>query len=255
MLYAMSDIHGYLLPLEKALERIALGGGDRLVLLGDYIDYGPESGQVLRRLYELQRERGADRVIVLRGNHEEAFLEWLDTYAGPGAPDERGLLPWNGWLERDVGFRTCRTLVSKKRWEALERRLPWLSDDALNRAVAEGIWADSRELIDWLRGLAYYYETERQIFVHAGIDEEYGEWWRKLTPRSMFVLKYPPARGRFYKDVIAGHTPTSRLAGDPGYHGVYFDGASHYYIDGSVSACGRVAVLAFDEETGKYRSL
>ncbi len=55
MLYAMSDIHGCLQPFRTALERVDLKGGSRLVLLGDYIDYGKESGQTLRYVYEMQQ--------------------------------------------------------------------------------------------------------------------------------------------------------------------------------------------------------
>ena len=43
-IYCISDIHGCLDALKAALEHIDLSGDGRLVLLGDYIDYGPQSG-------------------------------------------------------------------------------------------------------------------------------------------------------------------------------------------------------------------
>ncbi len=57
------------------LEALAPAAGDRLVLLGDYVDRGPDSAGVLRQLLAL-RERLPD-LVALRGNHEEMLLSWL----------------------------------------------------------------------------------------------------------------------------------------------------------------------------------
>ncbi len=255
MIYAMSDIHGCLEPLKTALGRVDLTGVSRLVLCGDYIDYGEESGQVLRFLYELQREQGEDKVIVLRGNHEEMLLEWLDTFheGYTGVPDETGFAKWSEWLDTDVDYRTFRTLVTPTQFHAFERALPSLSDTSQNIEAARMVRAASGELIRWLRGLPYYYESERQIFVHAGVDEEAGEDWKWGTPEYVYVGKYPPTSGAFYKDVVAGHVGTALLASDPDFHGVWHDGASHWYIDGTVTKSGRIPILAYNEETGEYR--
>lgn len=252
--FAISDIHGYLDALQTALEHIDLSGDSRLILLGDYMDYGPDSGGVLRRVRDLQREYGPERVIALRGNHEDAFLEWLDTYGGPdtGQPDEYGLMPWSDWLDHDPGFGTFRTLIPPEQWAFFQKILPTLSEDSRNMEAARMVMAANPELAEWLRGLPYFYETEGQIFAHAGIDEESGEWWPWATPEYTFTGKFPPETGQFYKDIIAGHVGTSGLAGDPAYHGVFWDGQSHYYIDGSIQRSGRLNLLAWEEERG-YR--
>ena len=258
-IFAVSDIHGHLAQLEEALGRIKekAAEGDKLILLGDYIDNGPDSGGVLRRVFELQKTYGPEQVIVLRGNHEEMLLEWLDTYAGPGAgePNEYGLPPWNDWLNTDPEFQTLRTLVSQPQWDFFQQVTPTLGEESLNVTAAKMVLEHDRELITWLRGLPYYYETERQIFVHAGVDEEAGEYWALGTPESTFVGKFPASRGSFVKDVIAGHIGTYSISGDRSFHDVYWDGASHYYIDGTVYVSGRLPVLMYDEETGKYTSL
>lgn len=257
MIYAISDIHGHLSAFQQALTRIDLTDDNHLILLGDYIDYGPESGQVLRLIHDLQRLHGDGRVIVLRGNHEEMLLEWLDAYGSPQTkePDGCGLSSWSDWLNTDPDFQTFRTLITDAQWAAFRRLMPTLSADALNLTAAEMVLESDRELATWLRGLPYYYETERQIFVHAGIDEEAGEWWPLVTPEYIFTQKYPPTRGWFCKDIIAGHVGTAKLAGDPAFHGVYFDGESHYYIDGTVTVSGKFPILAYDKATGRYRSL
>lgn len=257
MLYAMSDIHGYLSAFQKAMEKIDLSGDNKLVLLGDYIDYGPESGQVLRYIYELQQQYDAEKVIVLRGNHEEMFLEWLDTYRGPnaGKPDEYGLIPYNDWLSTDRDYATFRTFFTKEQWESFQQIKETETGDSLNAQAAQMILSTNAELMKWLRKLPYFYETEKQIFVHAGIDEEAGDLWKLATEEYMFVSKFPATKGKFYKDIIAGHIGTATASGIPGYQGVYFDGQSHYYIDGSVSASGSVPILTYDEKTEKYSEL
>ena len=93
-IYAVGDIHGHLEALDGALEIVNLDGdpGASLVLLGDYVDRGPQSRGVLERVWELQHRHG-DRVVALLGNHDCWMLDWLD------AGDED-----YGWLHSDVGF-------------------------------------------------------------------------------------------------------------------------------------------------------
>lgn len=79
MIYAISDIHGFFAEFSYWLDRLGVPEdfqqrGDKLVLLGDYIDYGPDSCRVLQKIYTLSKTMG-DALVVLRGNHEEAFLE------------------------------------------------------------------------------------------------------------------------------------------------------------------------------------
>ena len=86
MIYAMSDIHGCLEAFEEKLSQVELEKNDRLILLGDYIDYGRESGQVLKRIYNLQQKYGDKKVIALKGNHEDMLLTWIDTFRNPVKP-------------------------------------------------------------------------------------------------------------------------------------------------------------------------
>ncbi len=110
----------------------------------------------------------------------------------------------------------------------------------------------SRDVLLWLRSLPFFYETETQIFVHAGVDEEAGEYWKLGTENYYFCSKYPHTTGRFYKDIIAGHIGTSGISGDRDFHGAYWDGHSHYYIDGSTEQSGVIPLLKYDMETKRY---
>lgn len=119
-------------------------------------------------------------------------------------------------------------------------------DDVVRKGV------DDSPYRKWIRSLRKYYRTEKQIFVHAGIEEEAEDLWEFGTPDFTFYEKYPPQTGHFYMDIIAGHTGTATISGDPNFHGIYYDGASHYYIDGSVWKSGEIPVMMYDSDTGKY---
>ena len=56
MIYAISDIHGCIEELQKQMEQVELSGDNRIIFLGDYIDYGDSSYQVLKYIWDLQKE-------------------------------------------------------------------------------------------------------------------------------------------------------------------------------------------------------
>ncbi len=125
-------------------------------------------------------------------------------------------------------------------------------DDSMLDYADSGMWQIPDALVRWVKKLPLYYETPWQIFVHAGVEEEAGDKWKWATPDDTFVWKYPATTGPFIKDIVAGHVGTHTLADDPDYHQVYWDGESHYFLDGSTEYSGQMPVLAFDTETQTY---
>lgn len=105
---------------------------------------------------------------------------------------------------------------------------------------------------EWMESLPRYFTTNRQIFVHAGVDEEAGEMWELITDDAIFTDKFPPQTGSFYKDIIAGHVATELIAEQPGYFDIFFDGRSHYYLDGNVLEGGTIPVIMVDTKSNKY---
>lgn len=71
--FAISDIHGCSALFDQALKKMELSKDDRLIILGDLINKGPDSKGVLDRVLELQR--GGFQVQCLLGNHEKMFLD------------------------------------------------------------------------------------------------------------------------------------------------------------------------------------
>ncbi|WP_406657375.1 metallophosphoesterase [Methanolobus sp. ZRKC2] len=65
----IGDIHANIKALEFILEIKKNSGCDTLVLLGDYVDRGPNSIAVLSKLLKLKIAQ-PEKIVLLRGNHE-----------------------------------------------------------------------------------------------------------------------------------------------------------------------------------------
>lgn len=176
---AIGDIHGCLGPLDDLLAWVRPGPDDALVLLGDYVDRGPDTRGVLDRLIQLQKERP---VVCLRGNHEIMMLAARD-----GGRAERKMWLSVGGVQAlgsygGAGRTGSLDDVPPEHWRFLER-----------------------DLVD-------YYETERFVFVHAGV---YPDVPLDEQPDNMLFWEFLPEAMRHYsgKTVICGHS--SQKSGVP----------------------------------------
>ena len=97
-LYAIGDIHGCLQTLETLIETISPKPEEPLIFLGDYIDRGAKSCEVVAYLLNLAENHPC---IFLRGNHEEMLFQYLKF----GSQSEPGQL----WLQRNGGAETLQS--------------------------------------------------------------------------------------------------------------------------------------------------
>lgn len=74
-LIAIGDIHGCFRALRGLLRAVAPDGSDTLVFLGDFVDRGPQSREVIELITRLQQRT---KVVAIRGNHEEMMLSVLN---------------------------------------------------------------------------------------------------------------------------------------------------------------------------------
>jgi serine/threonine protein phosphatase 1 len=168
-LLAIGDIHGCNVALDTLLEHLEITPSDTVVVLGDVIDRGPGTREVIDRLLEL---RARCRLILLMGNHEEMFLDSLTI--------EEVRDPW-------LGFGGLETLISYGEHAEDSGEIP----------------ADH---IAFLKTARDYFETDSTVFVHADLEpgrplaEQTPEWlrWAKLTKQEL-----PLPTGQ---RVICGHT-------------------------------------------------
>jgi serine/threonine protein phosphatase 1 len=73
----VGDVHGERDRLARLLDRLG-GRGERVVLIGDYVNRGPSSCGVMDLLVQL-RAAEPERFTFLAGNHDLAFLDYVET--------------------------------------------------------------------------------------------------------------------------------------------------------------------------------
>lgn len=67
----MSDIHGNISALKAVLQKVSFDNLDGIILLGDLIDYGPHSNEVIECLQKLPQEK---LLVNIWGNHEHSIV-------------------------------------------------------------------------------------------------------------------------------------------------------------------------------------
>ena len=148
--HAIGDVHGRRDLLAPLLRRIARRDAlAPIVVLGDMIDRGPDSAGVLRLLHHWRH----DRVICLRGNHEQMMLDFLD------AP-QRKAAPWlhNGGTATLASFGVAPP----------DLELP----GEAARAAAE-LAAELGPMLDWLRAAPLLWSSGNLVAAHAGLDPDH----------------------------------------------------------------------------------
>lgn len=180
MIFAIGDIHGCANELRQLLNQLPQDPDATIVFLGDYVDRGPDSSEVIDTILELSQRC---TVVPLMGNHEEMFLGFL---RDPES-QEAAMFILNGG---------SATLASYSKGGP-EYHVP-------------------DEHIAFLQSLPIMHVTDQNVFVHAGLpqipiaDIDPGDSQHHAT-----MLW---TRGRFLKTkydwgkvVVHGHTPVRRV--------------------------------------------
>lgn len=152
--FAVGDIHGchdLLLEVLAKVDEHDPSLQSPLVFIGDYIDRGPDSAQVLRTLRSFQQETRRT-VTCLMGNHEDMLVSFL------AAPT----LNASVWL-RNGGRDTLASF-------GLEVDADFPDDDRLQKIRDDLQEAMGAELAIWVRDLPMMWNSGNVAFVHAGAD-------------------------------------------------------------------------------------
>ena len=130
----IGDIHGCSQAFHALLKKVKLVGDDRLILLGDLFDRGPDSFEVFRTVRQLAGTMEEDFVL-LRGNHEDYLLN-----------------PKLTLMQRFVWERVGRgtTVASfKAHGDRMENTIPWLDQRCQMYYQGEGFQCvDAGLLVD-----------------------------------------------------------------------------------------------------------
>jgi serine/threonine protein phosphatase 1 len=200
--YVVGDIHGRCAQLLNLLDMLPRDeSADTLVFLGDLIDRGADSPGCVDHIMKLRREN-PERVICLRGNHEQMLMDFLDGTS-------------NIWLTPVTGGeRTFEQYTRRQVRVDSERDL-----EDLRHALKESLPVGH---LEFLSATPFFYEDAHALYVHAGLDE--GKHPRETSPASLLWMRdmdfYKNYRG---KPCVFGHTPTALLPfrGRLGRHGIY----------------------------------
>jgi serine/threonine protein phosphatase 1 len=228
---AIGDIHGDIAAVRALFRQLPnLTAADTIVLLGDYLDRGPHSAQVVDFIRRELPTRTQARIVALRGNHEDAWLRVIDR----GWP-EFILPPWNGCLACLRSFRPT----------ASADKDPAGDEDGL--LLTGGFFPP--DVVAWMRSLPHWYEDEHAIYVHAGLPKLGDRWLHPSEVEEPQVLLWTRSRPFFSeyrgKLVVCGHTTTPTLPAElssftPEDPTDLWAGEAVYAID---TACGKGGFL------------
>ena len=178
--WIIPDIHGCAKTLQTLVERqLCLGKYDKLYLLGDYIDRGPDGKGVIDYIMHLQKEEY--EVFCIKGNHEDLCINAFEA-------DQKKKL-----------FGAKHT--EQKEWEAVGAAATLKSFGVKHpREIPQNY-------IDWMKNCLPYIELEDYILVHAGMnfnienpfEDEHSMMWTRR-----FKVDYGKTHG---KKIIHGHIP------------------------------------------------
>lgn len=200
--FVVGDIHGRRAQLHSIMQMIPrVVESDTLVFLGDLIDRGADAPGVVADVLELQREQ-PERVVTLRGNHEQMLLDCIDEGA------RIWLAPRTGGVRTFEQYtNTALNIKSDEEFEAAQQKI----EDSV-----------PSEHIAFFRRMPFYHEDEYALYVHAGLD--HGKHPKDTDPHALLWTRdmefYKHYNG---KPCVFGHTPTPflPLRGRLGRHGIY----------------------------------
>lgn len=172
-IFVVGDIHGCFDKLCALMDKIPINNTrDLLIFIGDYIDRGPSSFDVVNYLIDFKKR--VPGTIFIKGNHEDMLQNYLDG-------SDRFTYLLNG------GQKTL--------------------DEYLNRSDNKEAFPIPSEHLEFFNSLQLYYQTDDYIFVHAGLREkvplESQDKMDLLWTRDEFIH----SDFNFGKRVIFGHTP------------------------------------------------
>lgn len=193
LVYAVGDLHGCYDLLIGLLRRMAEDAAEAargrratVVFLGDYVDRGPDSARVLEALCRLKTSAPFD-LCLLKGNHEEALLRFLDS-PGDGA----------AWIAYGGAAALAAYGVHPPAPDDSRAAYELARDQLLARMPASHLrLLQTLDLMAVIGGYA---------FVHAGVAP--GEPLRRQAERDLLWIRreFLEASGPFERVVVHGHT-------------------------------------------------
>lgn len=218
--YAIGDVHGRRDLLDMLLDRIeaddAARGGEpaTIILLGDLVDRGPASAQVIERLIALRATRPSTRFLL--GNHEEVFLKALD-----GDRQTLRLFTRIGGVETILSYGITRADYDAADYDELLVMMRTQVPPAH---------------IDFLNGFEDIIEIGDYVFVHAGIRPEQPLSAQRPSDLRWIREEFLRFKGAHEKMVVHGHSIATEVEQLPNRIG----------LDTGAYQTGRLTAMGFE---------
>lgn len=227
--FVLSDIHG---ELEKLMSVLKNWNPEtqKLIVLGDLVDRGPDSFEVVQYVYRLQAHSPKGKVVVIKGNHEDLF----DRYVRYGEP----AFIWNG------GQATIDSFIRGSKNEYQDFFLGLSTRDQVLKLKSE-----FEQLFNWLFRLPLYHQEGKFLFTHAGYSQELTNWFDSEQEDFIWTRNHWEFQNRTGLINVFGHTPVVNIHG---IHDPYVDMEEGYIgIDGGSCFGGQINGLLVNLEEGK----
>jgi serine/threonine protein phosphatase 1 len=225
LVYAIGDIHGRADLFDPLLDKIGADAEERcsdfadrplLVLLGDYVDRGHRSREVLDRIVRLCGDPRFE-VRCLLGNHEEAMLNFIDHRTSGGG--------WSGRGGRET-MESYGVSVPSNR----EDRHGW---SCAREQLSAALPAAHEKL---LRELILTTGCGDLLFVHAGLRPNIALEAQEKRDLLWIRRDFLESDHVFEKLIVHGHTPIESA----------FIGGTRINLDTGAYASGILSAARFD---------
>jgi serine/threonine protein phosphatase 1 len=214
----VGDTHGAYKALREALTEAAYNpAADQLVVLGDTLDGWSESPAILD--YYMRIQAAGYNLVYVLGNHDVAFLNWVDDDCG-----QHPLAPYGGAITASV-YTNAQAYNLSRHYDWLKAQLPYYIDSA-NRCYVHAGW-----------DTAYAFHDPIQL-----TKQEY--WWNRTFWKGVWQGH---DLGQQFSEVFIGHTPTLNF--EP-YEDEPLTRHNVYNLDTGAAFWGRVTVM--DAATQEY---
>lgn len=184
--WVIPDLHGCVQTLSAIIEnQIKPDKTDLIYLLGDYIDRGPDPKGVLD--YIMALENDGYRIKALRGNHEEYLIQ----------------------IRKNAAKLKRKFLFWKERDKLCDEWIKYGGDYTLRSFGVKNVMDIPVEYVSWLNKLPYYYEEEKHVFVHAGLNFNRRDPFED-THAMLWAKAFDPQPEKINNKIIVhGHVPVS----------------------------------------------
>ncbi|MEE9249807.1 MAG: metallophosphoesterase family protein [Alphaproteobacteria bacterium] len=213
----LRQLHGQILEHAKAFA----GGRKAVVYLGDYVDRGLQSREVIELL--LDEPLAGFEAVYLKGNHEQFLLEFLaDASIGP-------TWMFNGGDATLYSYKVGRTGL-------------WSGDEALRRLQADFRANLPERHLEFVRSLDLSHVEGDYLFVHAGIRPGVPFEEQKEFDLLWIREEFLHSQADYGRVVVHGHT----IVPDPEIR------ANRIGVDTGAFASGRLTCLVLEGESRTF---